>query len=348
MKFTPFILLVVLSSWFAYAQSSNVTASNSAALVTADLRAYGFTPSDDSGELRLGIFYLSKDRVAVFFEQPLASSEPNSHKFQLLVFNAEGQKIAQTAVDGNPKALDITAGPDGGIAVGREGHVEFYDSQLRAMNSLGLPPSTTGIAFDRLYNQLVIQTVDQKSAQQSANFLDAATLKKSATLNYPAHASAVLGKDQLVYTVPGECKRSAHVVSSHVDWQSIEALPLCDSLAFIENNELAYAFDGDLYVVDNTGKQVLKARIPIRATFQAPAFVGLSDDRTRLAISTLGKKPLTSGWPYYDDVLVYDLVSKRLIFRHALPQGIRAASLSPDGHQLGSIEHGTLILTPLP
>jgi|NGEPerStandDraft_6_1074524.scaffolds.fasta_scaffold57512_2 hypothetical protein len=332
----------------AFTLSGNA-GSHSAAQIAVDLHPYGFPTATDIEGPRLGIFYLSKDRLALFFEQQQpAEPKTKSNKFQVLIFNIEGQKTAETAVHGDPKALDITAGPDGGVAVGKAGQLDFHDSKLRLARSVPLPTATTAIEFDRQNNQLVIQGIDRKSAHRFANFLDAKTLEQSASLAYPINARAVFGKDQLVYMVSGECKGAARIVSSQRVWQSIDNLPMCDSLAFIGNNELAYAFDGDLYIVDAAAKQVFRARIPVGGTFESPALIGLSDDYTRLAISALAKKPVASGWPYHDQVLLYDLVSKRLIFRHALPQTPRAAALSPDGHQLATIEQGTLVLIPVP
>jgi hypothetical protein len=101
--------------------------------------------------------------------------------------------------------------------------------------------------------------------------------------------------------------------------------------------------------VDSNGKELFKARIPVADSFQTPKFVGLSDDHTRLAISALRRKYFSSGWPYYDEVYVYDIVSKQRIFKHALPRGADSArALSTDGHQLATIEQGILTLTPIP
>ena len=340
---------IVLAAFatLAFAFSGAVD-SHSAGQVVVDLHPYGFPPAAHAEKQHLGIFYLSKNQLALFFEQQPAQSERESHKFRLLVFNVEGQKTAEIAVRGDPKALDITAGPDGGVAVGKEGQLDLYDYKLQPGRSIPLDPATTGIVFDRQHNQLVIQTIEGKSGHRTAHFLDAKTLEESASLTYPIGARAVFGKDELVYMVSGECKGAGHVVSKQTPWPLMDALPICDSLAFIENDKLAYAFDGNLYIVDAAAEQVLKLRIPVGGTFESPALVGLSDDSRRLAISALAKKPLSSGWPYYDQVLLYDLVSRRLIFKHVLPQIAHAAALSPDGHQLATIEQGTLVLTPLP
>ncbi len=337
-----FRLVVVVAFAIVAFVLSGVAASHRP--ISVDLHPYGFPSTERTDGRRVGLFYLSEKQLALLFE-----TEPaDTHKFGLLVFNAEGDKTAEISISGNPKALDITAGPSGGVAVGKEGHLDIYDHDLQLSRSIPLAPATTGIAFDRKSDQLIVQTVDRDSGQRTAHFLDAKELESSAALIYPIKARAIFGKDQLVYTVTGECKGAGHIVSEQPRWRPLDALPICDSLVFVEDDKLAYAFDGDLYVVNAAGEQVLKIRIPVGGSFEAPAFIGLSDDSKRLAISALAKKPLASGWPYYDQVLLYDLVSKRLIFKHALPQTARAAALSPDGHQLATIEEGVLMLTPVP
>lgn len=52
-------------------------------------------------------------------------------------------------------------------------------------------------------------------------------------------------------------------------------------------------------------------------------------------------------WPYYNEVLVYDLSTKKLLLRHALNGGYVAA-FSPDGHYLATIETGILKILPIP
>ena len=141
---------------------------------------------------------------------------------------------------------------------------------------------------------------------------------------------------------------AAHVVPGKSLWRFLDKLQTCDTLAFIQNDRLAYAVRNHLYIVNALGQQVLEARIPVPSTFESLAFIGLSDDLTRLAISALAKKPFVAGWPYYNKVLVYDLVSGRIVFQHILPQGSRAAAFSPDGHQLATVEQGVLVLRPVP
>ena len=67
------------------------------------------------------------------------------------------------------------------------------------------------------------------------------------------------------------------------------------------------------------------------------------------AISVLKRKFFSSGWPYHNEVYVYDLVSKQRIFKHALSQRSDSAiALSTDGHQIATIEQGILMLTRVP
>jgi len=325
-----------------------IGASHSAPPIAVHLHPYGFPASTSTTSLNvhLGVFYLSTDQLGLFFEQPVTGSD--SHVFQVIVFSTDGRRISQLVVPGDPKAIDITVGPNGGVLVGRAGQLDFYDSRLQLVRSKPLAPTTTGINFDRQWNQLVLRTVERESGHQTADFLDAKTLERSATLIYPIQSHAIFGQDQLVYTTSGECKGAARVVSNKQTWRSFDSLPACDALTFIGNESLAYAFDGNIYVTDFGGKELFKAHIPVGSTFQAPRLVGLSDDNTRLAISALKKKPFSSEWPYHDEILLYDLSFKRLIVQLSLPAGSYAAALSPDGHQLATIEQGTLMLIPIP
>jgi hypothetical protein len=89
-------------------------------------------------------------------------------------------------------------------------------------------------------------------------------------------------------------------------------------------------------------------RIPVSSAFAMPGFIGLSEDRTRLALSALQREQTPAGWPYHTEVFVYDLALKRMIFRHALKKGSVAEALSPDGHHLATIERGVLTLVSIP
>ncbi len=338
------ILAAVAGVTFAL---STVAAAASTAGVSVDLHKYGF-PTQNMDPYLLGIFYLCNDRVAVFFEDPASKSNVDSRSFHALVFDLEGQNTAKATFRGNAKAIEITSGPNGGLSVGEPGKIEFYDSKLQLLKAIPLVPPATRIAFDRSRNQLIVETTDRQAGRRSAEFLSPQSMEPSASLNFPIKARVMFGDDELVYTLLGECSKSAHIVSQDVVWRLAENLPLCDSLTFIGKDKLAYALQDRLYVIDASGKQVFEVRIPVRETFQLPSFVGLSDDHTRLAIVALDKKLFAKGWPYYDQVFVYDLPSKRLIFRRTLPQTPRAVALSPDGHQLATIEEGVLMLTLVP
>jgi len=318
---------------------------SAAPTTTVDLRPYGLSTALD---VKLGVFYVSKDRLALFFDQQLPATGPHSHSFQLIILNIEGQTAAQMTLRGDPNAIDITPGPDGGLLVGREGQLDFYDSRLQVERSITVSPATTGVRFDRERNQLVVMTLEQELGHRTAHFLSGDTLKESAALTYPIRSNAVFGENQLVYTVSGNCHGAAHITSDKVAWRPLDTIPACDPLTFISSDRLAYAFDGSLYTVDSSGKELLQARIPAPDTFEEPRFIGLSEDHARLALSALKKKTFSSGWPYHDEVFVYDLVSKRLIFKHALEPGYGAEALSPDGHQLAVISQGALLLIPLP
>lgn len=54
------------------------------------------------------------------------------------------------------------------------------------------------------------------------------------------------------------------------------------------------------------------------------------------------------GWRYYNEVFVYDLRAKHIIFKHALAEGAYAAAISPDGRQLATVEDGILKLFSMP
>lgn len=314
--------------------------------VGVDLRPYGFSVGEAAYDLNYGLFYISANRVVVYFDQKLANLEQHSHSFRLLVLSVDGQVLAQRVILADPKAMDITAGPNGGVLFGRAGQLDFFDADLRLVKSRPLPESVAAIAFDRVLNQLVEVTADPVSQTQSAYFIDGNTLEELLTLTYPIKGIAKFGEKQLAYTLGGNCVGSAHVVAD--TWVSLSTIPACDLLTFIGNNSIAYAFDQQVYILDSTGKQLLVMHIPAADTFQAPSFVGLSDDHARLAIKALKKKLFANGkWPYYDEIFVYDLPSKHLMFRHSLPVENYSAALSPDGSHVVVIEEGTLRFIPV-
>jgi hypothetical protein len=313
---------------------------------TLDLHEYGFPAGPQ--HVVSGIFYLSNNRVALFFDQQLPSGSSHDRALKLMVFNTgENRPTAQLVVHADPRAMDIAAGP-GGVLFEREGELSFYDSNLQLLRSISLASGSTGVKFDRRINQIVIVTVDEQSGRRTAHFKDGNSMEESSALSYPIKSRVVFGNDELVYDVPGSCRGAAHVVSARVEWRGIEQLEACDPLAFIADDSLAYAFDANLYVVDSKSDRRLKLRIPAPDTFEMPGLIGLSDDHTRLALRVLRREGISSGWPYYGEVFVYDLASKRMIFEHALKKGSIRAALSPDGHQLAAIEEGVLTLISIP
>src|SRR5579864_536116 len=93
--------------------------SRSAGRIEIDLHRYGFPPASNEPflHIKVGLFYLSRDQVAVFFEQPiLGSADPHNRTVRLLVFDKHGSELAaQLVLRGDPNALDITPGPDAGV-----------------------------------------------------------------------------------------------------------------------------------------------------------------------------------------------------------------------------------------
>jgi hypothetical protein len=315
-----------------------------------ELHRYGFPSGAAPADSKVGIVYLSGNRLALFFNHKVPSSGEDSHSFQLLILNIDGRVLAQRGIDADPKAMDVTAGPNGGLLLGRRGQLDFFDGDLQLLKTVLLSDPVTGISFDRKLNQLVEMTVDDASQTRSAHFLDGNTLEPQLILRYPIKSVPVFGEKQLGYSLGGNCVGSAHIVSNQHDWLALTDISACDLLTFVGNDAIAYAFDKRLYVLDWRGKQILNASFPAPDTFQLPRFVGISDDQARLAISALAKKKFAASgvWPYYDEVFVYDLKAKRMILRYALPVGswVRPA-LSPDGHQLAVVEEGILRLIPI-
>ncbi len=309
--------------------------------ISIDLHPYGFSAELPINE-KIGVFYLSADRLTVFFNNKQPLSGPGSEAFQLIVLDIGGHVLAQRNVLAAPNAIDITPGPNGGILFGRSGQLDFFGSNLRLLKTVPLEDSVTGISFNRRLNQLVEMTIDDVSQTRTAHFLDGDTLEENLSLTYPLKSVPHFGDNQLAYTRGGNCFGSARIVSGRKDdWAFLSDLPACDFLTFIGNDEIAYAFDQRLYVVDRSGKQIMKARIPVPGSFAGPSLVGISDDDQRLAI-----RALLQSWQY--EIFVYDLKTKRRIFNHTLPINSWAPALSPEGHQLAAIENGSLKLIPIP
>lgn len=331
-----------------------VSAETPPSQLTIDLHSYDFPAgTGPSLNIKLGVFYLSQHRIAVYFDrQKSTQADLHSGGFEALIFDVEGHLLARRTLRSECSVhtcpVDITAGPSGGLLFGRTGKLDFYDGNLVLARSMPLADAVTGINFDSRRDQLVVEELHDAVHARTARFLDGHTLQQSEGLNFPVKGQPTFGKGELVYTVGGDCWGAARFVSARRVWRSLESLPACDALTFVGDDALAYAFDQRLYVVDFEGKKVLDAKIPAPHSFESPRFVGLSDDLNRLAISALNKKRLSRGWPWYDELFVYDLHKRHATFRYPLPQGAHAVALSPDGHQLATIEDGTLHLIPLP
>jgi hypothetical protein len=336
----PFI---ALGLWMldisVFAQPSTNTAN-------VDLHPSGF-PNADLGNLKLGVFYISTGRIVVYFDRSRAS-DTGLHSFEVIELDSTGGKTAKLELQADPRAVDITPGPGGGILFGRKGELDFYDGTFRIFRSVPLAPEVTGIAFDRRLNQLVINTINERISVRTAQFFDGNTLQKSGDLNYPMQSIATFGKDKLVYSVPGNCKGAARVLSLQPDWHPIDDLPACDHLVFPTDESLAYAVDGELRVIDSRKTEIFHMNIHDPHSFESPSFIGLSDKRDRIAIRTLKRKKVVSDWPYADEVYIYDLLSRRIVFSSTMDRGPFAAALAPDGHEVAILEQGALRIIHVP
>ena len=157
---------------------SCMAAQSSPGPITIDLHPDGFPTAANLDPYRIDAFYVSSNRLGVFFEIEPAGSNSEGHKFRIMLFDAKGQKTAETTVPGDPKALEIIGGPDESVMVGQAGRLDFYDSHLQLARSVPLDPKTTGVAFNRYNNQLILQTMDRQAGVRAAEFLDANTLEK--------------------------------------------------------------------------------------------------------------------------------------------------------------------------
>ena len=319
-----------------------------------DLHPVGF-PTDPNpvvvADVNASIFFISNETLALYFEQRVSESAPPSHSFKLLTFSTAGQMIAQRVFRADGKSLDISGGPNESILLREAERLDFFDARLQSIKTHPLPTKTVGKSFDRTLNQLAVVTVDGESGNQNARFLDANTFDELTALVYPKRSHAIFGKKQLAYTLPGNCVGALHVQPDPENWRSLDTLQACDALTFVGTEALAYATNQDLYVVHRSGKQLFHGHIPAPDSFHMPDLVGLSDDHSRLAIMAMMKRGMFATkpgtWPYYNEIYVYDLGAKRLLFKHALTGGY-AAAFSPDGHQLATIESGGLNILSIP
>jgi hypothetical protein len=325
-----------------------------AARESVDLHPLGF-PTDPNpvvvSDIEANIFFLSDETLALYFEQRASAATPPTHSFKLITFNTSGQMIAQRAFRTGGKSLDLGGGPNQSILLRESGKLDFFDARLQFIKSYPLSIETVGDSFDRLLNQLVVISVDKESENQNAHFLNASTFDELTVLAYPKRSHVIFGQKQLGFTLPGNCVGALHVKPDSGRWRSLDGLQTCDALTFVGNESVAYATNQDLYVVRQSGEQLFHGHIPAPDSFQLPNLVGLSDDHSRLAIMAMMKRGVLATkpgtWPYYNEVYVYDLSSKKLLFKHALTGGYVAA-FSPGGHHLATVESGWLKILTIP
>jgi len=322
--------------------------------ISVELHSYGFP----SGQIDLpsGVFYISLERVALYFDRGEATDSLDqdnhhpSHQFLILVLSTKGQVLAQQTIYGLPKALDIKPGPAGGLIIGREGSLSFYDADLHLRKSVPLSPDVTGVSFDRRWNQLTISAADETSHSQTIKLLDGATLEARGDFTLPKRAFVVLGNREIGFSVGGNCENSTQLLSKQRSWDSLRGLPLCGLLTFVGDDALAYTFDQQLYVTDHLGKQLFRESVPAPDVPISPFFSGISDDNSRIAIWAWKHKTFRkrNEFPDYREVFVYDLPSHKRVFSRSLTSGTTGSALSPDGKQLATIEDNVLMLNSIP
>jgi len=246
--------------------------------LTIDLHSHDFpsgTEASSAWNVRTGLFYLSGDRLAAFFDRELSVSEADSHSFQILTIDTKGLVHAKLVISVDPKNTDFSAGPASGVLVGKAGGLDFYNADLQLLRSSPLPEEASSIKFDRKLNQLVLSTVNRKLNNQSAHFLDGSTLEELTSLPYPLRSTAIFGERKLAYVLPGICQGALHFEPVQHNWTALDGLQACGALTFIGNEALAYALGQDLYIVDSNGKQLFDAHIPAPDSFSLPSLVGL-------------------------------------------------------------------------
>lgn len=353
MQKTPLVLLLLTLFWPWVLHAQNSSKSSGTAQERVDLRAIGFPTGSNPvavADVEAKVFFLSNETLALYFEQRASTTTPPSYSFKVLTVNTTGQVIAHRVFRADGKSWDVSNGPNDSVLFRESEKLDFFDTKLQFIKSYPLPSKTVGESFDRASNQLVVITVDE-SGNRNARFLNANTFEELTVLAYPRRSRAIFGNKQLGFTLVGNCAGALHVQPDPENWKSVESLETCDALTFVGNKSLAYATNQNLYVVRQSGEQLFHGHIPAPNSFRFPGFVGLSDDHTRLALIAtmkqgfLVRKPGT--WPYYNEIFVYDLSAKKLLFKHALTGG-HAAAFSPDGHHLATIESGSLNILSIP
>jgi len=322
--------------------------------VTVNLSSFGFPPGQV--DLPSNVFYISSDLLAIYFDRgeatdaPQQNNHPRPHAFLILVFNKKGQVLAQQTIYGFPKALDIKAGPDDGIIVGREGSMSFYGADLLLRRSMPLASNATGVSYDRRWNQLAVETIDDASQSRTVNLLDGVTLKPLESFTLPERVPFITGNREIAYTVGGDCRYSTRILSNERSWNALRGLPTCGFIAFTDDETLAYAFEQQLYLVSHLGKRISRQTIPAFDQMNLPSYNVISNDGSRVAIWVWKRRLIRKQgeYPEYREVFVYDLHSHARVFSHPLITGTAASALSLDGKQLVTIDDGLLSFYSLP
>jgi hypothetical protein len=309
-----------------------------------DLSGYGLSP--DRGSVAEGVFYLAGGEIAVWFDREAVMGVPggqNLHHFVILVFNTSGQLLAQNTVSGQQDATDVHPGPSGGLIVGQEGSLRFYDSGLRWRDSMLLQPGVISVNYDRRWNQIgILRSATQYL--QTMQFLDGSTRQETASFTLPQHRGVfVYGHQELAFDAGGRCETSTRILSKVRSWDSLKGRPLCDLLTFLGDDEVAYVYGKQLYVADSAGKQIAKVSLPIRLGYISPSLAGISDDSLRIAVSAMKANTPSSD----DEIVVYDLHANKIVFQESVA-GSSPSALSPDGKQFAVLNDTTLILSAVP
>ncbi|MFP5237400.1 MAG: hypothetical protein ACLGSD_16005 [Acidobacteriota bacterium] len=325
---------------------------------TFDLHELGF-PKNDDGNIKVGVFYSAANRIGVYFDQEPQNSA-RIHRFVVLMFDPAAHVTAKLALLANPSAMNIQPGPNGGVLFGSSSKLELYDDGLNLSKTIKLPLSVTGVSFDVGLNQLVISEIDNSAGHRTALFFDGSTLQKTGSIDYPIESGPTFGKDQLAYVTSGECIRSTFIASLTSQWPS--DVRVCDPLVFPTADTLAYVYDGELRVVNSQNSEIFHMRIREPHSDSLPAFSGISNDRSRIAINAVRdaktkslvafdfqQRSVAMMVPdYQHEVHVYDMPTKKLVFKRALTPGSASEALSSDGHALATIEAGTLNIYAIP
>jgi hypothetical protein len=328
-----------------------------------DLHPFGFPTYSNpvaTADVRARVFFLDGNYLALYFDRQMPGLPSQFHAYKLLTLNTAGRVLAQRAIKANVDFLDLSNGPGASVILRESEKLAFFDVRLRLVRSHPLPGGVVGMKYDRALEQLVLISSDPGAGNLKASFWKADTFDELATFVYPKLSVVIFGDKELAYALPAHPQSELHVEPDQESWKSLGRLEIFDLLTFVAQDALAFEQDHSLYVVNKDGKRLFHHHIPGPAAIwsagfvsesNSVGFVGLSDDGSRLAITSQMKRGILASkpgtWPFYNEVFVYNLIAKKLVFEHALHEGY-AAALSPDGHQLATIESGSLEILSVP